>query len=424
MRNTNYFSALHGLRGILSLWVMSLHLLLFFSLGLKTDVQTIFWPFLTKSIWSGYLAVDAFFILSGFVIFHVYSNRYSTSSVADFLWARLARLYPVHIFVLFAYAALVWGSNLPFNHACFPHDPNSECDVFRLEAFLKNIFLVNAWGWFPRTSWNVNAWSISSESAAYIFTPVLIPLLMRIKNGYRALFIAVSLMGFLILGLPLAEKGQYFHQLFIGLLEKTNNHVGAQLFASTGPGILEFGFLRAFAGFLCGCCLYRFYCSPHFMKIPWHIVSLLSFAAVLMVIQYLPLYWAYIALIPLILSLAQAKGVIAKGLGTKPMQWLGDISYSLYMTHGVMLKLFLVILPIPMLTSLNVSEKGLLLIAIVSVLIAVSAGVFYCVEEPSRRFLKSQELCRLKRCMHSLFIPLWLKSISLRFNDREASLRE
>ena len=65
----------------------------------------------TMVVANGYLAVDLFFLISGFVICHVYQQRFARSvSMAKFLGfvrARFARLYPMHIATL---AFLVVGN--------------------------------------------------------------------------------------------------------------------------------------------------------------------------------------------------------------------------------------------------------------------------------------------------------------------------
>ena len=59
----------------------------------------------------GYLWVDFFFLLSGFIISHVYSRQLSQglhrSAVRRFLWARFTRLYPLHLFTLLIFVIAV-----------------------------------------------------------------------------------------------------------------------------------------------------------------------------------------------------------------------------------------------------------------------------------------------------------------------------
>ncbi len=72
-------------------------------------------PFVAR----GYLGVDFFFVLSGFIISHVYLSslaRPSRRALSIFLWHRLIRIYPVHVAVLAAMVSLVLvarGAGIP-----------------------------------------------------------------------------------------------------------------------------------------------------------------------------------------------------------------------------------------------------------------------------------------------------------------------
>src|SRR5471032_1559875 len=50
----------------------------------------------------GYLGVELFFVLSGFILCHVYLDQFASGRFryGGFLWARLARVYPLHIAAL------------------------------------------------------------------------------------------------------------------------------------------------------------------------------------------------------------------------------------------------------------------------------------------------------------------------------------
>ena len=83
--------ALTGLRGIAALWVV------FFHLEYGSAI-----PIIEK----GYLGVDIFFILSGFILMHAYSGPKSNKfGYTRFIKARIARVYPL-IVSRFAYSLL------------------------------------------------------------------------------------------------------------------------------------------------------------------------------------------------------------------------------------------------------------------------------------------------------------------------------
>ena len=94
-------ASLTPLRGIAALWVVIFHFCWYF--------PTIHPERYTGAVYKGYLAVDIFFVLSGFVITHVYkegfARRVTGRHYRDFLMARVARLYPLHITVLLLFVA-------------------------------------------------------------------------------------------------------------------------------------------------------------------------------------------------------------------------------------------------------------------------------------------------------------------------------
>src|ERR1700748_2149835 len=94
-------ASLTPLRGIAALWVVMFHFCWYF--------PAVHPERYTGAVYKGYLAVDMFFVLSGFVITHVYkeglSRRLTGRRYRDFLKARVARIYPLHITVLLLFVA-------------------------------------------------------------------------------------------------------------------------------------------------------------------------------------------------------------------------------------------------------------------------------------------------------------------------------
>ena len=117
---TQELQSLTPLRGIAAIWVICFHyVVVYFSAFHPEQISSV----LNK----GYLAVDMFFMLSGFVLSHVYWGTF-TSETADagcywkFMGARVARLYPLHLFNLcqflvatLAFAFYQYGSAGEFN---------------------------------------------------------------------------------------------------------------------------------------------------------------------------------------------------------------------------------------------------------------------------------------------------------------------
>jgi len=128
-----------------------------------------FWPTLGADrplmVAKGYLGVDLFFILSGFILCHVYLHRFGERrfSYRDFLWARLARIYPTHIVTLIGFGGLVYLGALVGVHA--------GGNVLVWPSLPAQLTLTQAWGLAPLGGWNHPAWSISAEWFAYLCFP-------------------------------------------------------------------------------------------------------------------------------------------------------------------------------------------------------------------------------------------------------------
>ena len=99
-RRVEHLPSLTPLRGIAALWVVVFHFCWRFP-NMQPDDYGV--------VREGYLAVDMFFVLSGFVISHVYKDVFAKECTArrycDFLKARIARIYPLHLVMLMLFIA-------------------------------------------------------------------------------------------------------------------------------------------------------------------------------------------------------------------------------------------------------------------------------------------------------------------------------
>jgi peptidoglycan/LPS O-acetylase OafA/YrhL len=146
---------LTSLRFFAAFWVVTYH----------------YWPKLAVTgtpalVAKGYLGVELFFILSGFILCHVYLPSFEAQRFryGEFLWARLARIYPMHLATLVG-IGLMGGAALA---AGFPVEHN----LLSLAALPANLALVHAWGFAPVVGWNHPSWSISAEWFAYLAFPL------------------------------------------------------------------------------------------------------------------------------------------------------------------------------------------------------------------------------------------------------------
>ena len=99
---TGHLDALTGIRGLAAWLVVLYHIRLSLTALLPGEV--------IAALAKGYLAVDLFFMLSGFVIWYNYADRLRAGGGAEtrlFLWRRFARVWPLHAAILAAFIAFV-----------------------------------------------------------------------------------------------------------------------------------------------------------------------------------------------------------------------------------------------------------------------------------------------------------------------------
>ena len=140
--------ALDGLRGLAALLVV------FYHIG---------WPnHLTNSnfVRNGYLAVDLFFILSGFVIFQNYADRIgSMKDARDFMCLRFFRIYPLHFVTLALLASVELLKLLSQNVLLTPSEQAPFTGNNSIAALMANILLVQGLHTLAGSSWNIPSWN-------------------------------------------------------------------------------------------------------------------------------------------------------------------------------------------------------------------------------------------------------------------------
>jgi peptidoglycan/LPS O-acetylase OafA/YrhL len=147
--------------------------------------------------------VEFFFVLSGFILTHVYGGRvaelFTKNGYVAFLRARLIRLYPLHLAVLLILAAMLItaralaqaGGYLSYYDAAYHPDMS-------LKGFVLSLILVHAWNSMNTLTWNGASWFVSVEFALCL----LFPLFAAAARGgfWRGVFLlAAGLAGVLAL---------------------------------------------------------------------------------------------------------------------------------------------------------------------------------------------------------------------------------
>ncbi len=162
-RGARNIKALTGLRGYAALWVVLSHASFTDSLSAPLAAR-LNWGRADGVLRHEYLAVDLFFVLSGFVLTHAHARELDGGvdgrSYVRFLLLRLARVYPLHLLALVA--AVLIAQVVP------SHLENTA------GSLVLNILLMSSWGFCSTLSWNGPAWSLSSEWLAYLVLPLMI----------------------------------------------------------------------------------------------------------------------------------------------------------------------------------------------------------------------------------------------------------
>jgi peptidoglycan/LPS O-acetylase OafA/YrhL len=231
-------------------------------------------------------------------------------------------------------------------------------DLGNFGDWFRQLILLNAW--VPaRAEWNVPSWSISAEAFAYLLFPLVVA---AYAAGPRLTQIAIlvgALSFYILIGRSL--------DITVGLAP-----------------------LRCIAGFGLGMLL--FFHRERSRQLPW--VSVLQFAAAIWIVFALIFPMPDPLIIPpfavLVFLTWEDRGIVAKLLSTKPLHWLGDISYSVYLMHvPVGTAVGFVWLRVERALGLDDVLSRILLLGIVfASVLTVSSLTYRYVEKPCQRALR------------------------------------
>jgi len=127
----------------------------------------------------GYLWVEFFFVLSGFILTYAYWPRlkdlFRRAGYLAFLRARLIRLYPLHLFMLLLILALVIGLRALAAQGGYISifDLKYHQDV-SVKGFWLSLLLLHAWNSMGSLTWNGVSWFVSVEFALCLLFPVFL----------------------------------------------------------------------------------------------------------------------------------------------------------------------------------------------------------------------------------------------------------
>lgn len=308
------------------------------------------------------LGVDVFFILSGFILTHVYLQGDGSLNYRRFLAARFARIYPAHLFILLAMLGLVLAAPL--------FGVGLEPGRFNPADFAGTLLLVQAW--FPRETlalWNGPAWSLSAEWFAYLAFPAYAALALRLRARP---WVIIGLAAIVFVAIDAFYRAQFGR-----VLPRAEDSMGI---------------LRIVPEFLYGIGLYslgqRWTPSPR--------ISILSALATTATLLSLMQFGADDRLIvaaagPFILSLALLEKARVPTFLSHPVAlFAGEASFALYLVHIPILMVWRnaaqALAGWPGDYRMGVAELTVMLV----LTLAAAAAIHVFVEQPGRRWLRER----------------------------------
>lgn len=362
-----HYNILDGLRGIAALMVVCFHLFEAFATS-----------HLDQRINHGYLAVDFFFILSGFVVGYAYDDRWKKMTVAEFLKRRFIRLHPMVVM------GAVIGAVMFYFQGCSVWDVSTVSMSMLLVATLLNALLIPAApgseirGLGEMYPLNGPSWSLFFEYIGNILYAFFIR-----KLPTRALSVLVVLAG---CGLAAFAVWGPLGDICVGFAMDGVNMTG--------------GSLRLLFAFSAGLLLSRVFKPIHIKGAFW--ICSLAVVALLSVPrigggEHLWMNGLYdtvcaVVFFPLLVYLG-ASGKTTDKITTRVCKFLGDISYPLYMVHYPFIYLYYAWVKNENLT-FEQSLPGAAALVAGSVILAYLCLKLY--DEPVRRFLTKRLLPKRK----------------------------
>lgn len=293
LKSRQHFEILDGMRGVAALAIVVFHFMEF----VHSDISKNF-------IGHGFLAVDFFFCLSGFVIAYAYDDRIAKMGTWEFFKSRLIRLHPM--IIIGSVIGLLGFLSDPFSNEASLY---SFGEIFLV--FVASVLLIP----FPTMperglqlfNFNSPSWSLFFEYVANIFYALV---LYKIKKQYLYVLLIISAIA----------------------LCMVSYRAGNLLGGWSGNNFWD-GFVRVSYSFLAGLLVYRS---------KWIIKTRLGFPglSILLLIVFLMPFFKWNWLAESIVVLFFFPFLVALGAGAtltpafkKVCKFMGNISYPLYMSH-------------------------------------------------------------------------------------------
>lgn len=359
LKTKHHFEILDGLRGVAALAVVIFH----FMEIIITDINKNF-------IGHGFMAVDFFFCLSGFVIAYAYDDRVGGMGVKEFFKARLIRLHPLVVFG--SVVGLLGYLFDPFAGSAVLQSAGKTALVFLASALLIPLPIMPE-RYFNLFSFNAPSWSLFWE---YVANVVYALVLYKLSRRWLAICTV------------LAGVALYFV-----------SHRAGNLLGGWSGSTFADGGVRVAYSFLAGMLVYR---SQWIIK---NRMGFLGLSILLLLAFVMPGKWwseATIVAVYFPLIVALGAGATVSPVMKKICNFSGRISYPLYMSHYAAMWIF---------GGYYAAKKPgtteLTLVIIVGALLLLGFAwlVMVCYDEPVRKWLTNKRAQKARAKVDSLAQP-------------------
>ena len=322
------------------------------------------WDGLMQYFSEGFLSVNFFFMLSGFVVALNYTDKLRDNIISNgrFLFLRIAHLWPTYLLGLAAVLVAICGVNAvdQFKYPIF------WCQFFMVQSLIPNINYA--------FSYNAAAWAVSTEFFFYILFICVVKLDESTKRKLTA-----GLWGIIVL---------------ISWIEGCNSPIAGWMFY-INP-------VFRFADFMTGVCLSDLYKHGLFEPDSKKSATILECFAVFLLGCFviigangqISMLWKWQifytpAVAFLIYVFSFNKGGISKLLSGRVFAFLGRISYPFYIFHQIAIKVIKQVL-LPWITSANRALLAGCLAILVSVIVSIPVTLLFT--EPLNKWLRKQKI--------------------------------
>ncbi|HEY8332834.1 MAG TPA: acyltransferase [Tardiphaga sp.] len=253
----------------------------------------------------GYLLVDLFFMLSGYVMALTYKDAFAhltLNKFAGFMVKRVARLYPAYFVIGLFYVAKM-AAGLSGDHL----------SMYSAWDWTGNLLMMTGWGLYVHPVIGV-AWAASAEMGSYLLLPILMAFTLRKSAATAGVAVLAAFVA--IYAVSVSGRGSG------GPIDVVN-------------GNSFYPLLRAVAGFTLGLAVFRFAEILDRLSEAAQGALLIGILAAMLAVGVFSRndLLLYLLFVPLVAVLSRDGRMAQLLFGNAPVYRLGIISYSIYLIH-------------------------------------------------------------------------------------------